>query len=243
MAEAHVGFLCNIASTLSKDNSSHNLLRSYYLMRCRTITHGYGLPQKQFSHKARCPRCCLERSAKDDIKVRPIKLSKRQKKRIKSAKSTTTKQKRIERRKALLCSNELEQICSFCKNKTKTPILKPKKESLKRKYQQSESNEPVTKKAKLNPNETVKNLQKANTKTKPQINLYTSAFDIFALNNKKNILPNTVKQAPKVIKNNKKKKDKFAGLCKQAVLASAKLKDNKQKTGDNKLNLFLKPSS
>lgn len=82
--------------------------------------------------------------------------------------------------------------------------------------------------------------------TKPQahiteINVYANSKDIFSLKNKDNTLLNKVNQAPKIIKNNKKKKDKFAGLCQQAVIATAKLKEEQKK--QNKLNLFLKPSS
>lgn len=74
-----------------------------------------------------------------------------------------------------------------------------------------------------------------------EVNVYNTTKEIFTLNNKDNVLKSTVKDTPKVIKNNKKKKDKYAGLCKEAVLASAKLL--KQTTSKNKLDLFLKPSS
>lgn len=76
---------------------------------------------------------------------------------------------------------------------------------------------------------------------KPEINVYSATKEIFSFNNKKNTITNTQKDIPKLIKNSKKKKDKFAGLCQKAVLATAKLKEMKDK--QNKLNLFLKPSS
>lgn len=88
------------------------------------------------------------------------------------------------------------------------------------------------------------------TSAKPEknnlVNLYTNAFDVFSLKNEKNTLSSAIKVPPKVIKNNKKRKDKFAGLCQKAVLASVKLKEEKTKQNpqqlQNKLNLFLKPS-
>lgn len=78
------------------------------------------------------------------------------------------------------------------------------------------------------------------SKAKGTVNVYASAADVFSLKNKSNTLYTTTIEKPKVIQNNKKKKDKFAGLCQKAVLASAKL--NVKKTEQNKLNLFLKPS-
>lgn len=85
---------------------------------------------------------------------------------------------------------------------------------------------------------------------KVEVDVYSKTKDIFSLTNKNNTIQGVVKEN-KVIKNNKKKKDKFAGLCQQAVLASAKLKQEKEKQDkekqdkkiQNKLNLFLKPSS
>lgn len=74
---------------------------------------------------------------------------------------------------------------------------------------------------------------------KPEVNVYSATKEIFSLNNKKNTI--TQKDTPKVIKNCKKKKDKFAGLCQKAVLSTVRLKEKKDK--QNKLNLFLKPSS
>lgn len=77
------------------------------------------------------------------------------------------------------------------------------------------------------------------SKKKVEINVYANALDVFSLQNKNNSL--ATKEKPKVINNNKKKKDKFAGLCQKAVLASAKLKGKQEKK--DKLSLFLKPSS
>lgn len=76
--------------------------------------------------------------------------------------------------------------------------------------------------------------------------MYTNASDVFSLKKNCNTLSSTVKETPKIIKNNKKRKDKFAGLCQKAVLASAKAKqdvEQGQKKTQNKLSLLLKPSS
>lgn len=82
--------------------------------------------------------------------------------------------------------------------------------------------------------------KKDNVIKKPEVNVYSATKEIFSLKNKTNTITKALKDAPKVIKNNKKKKDKFAGLCQKAVLSTAKLKEMKDK--QNKLNLFLKPS-
>lgn len=126
-----------------------------------------------------------------------------------------------------------EQICTFCNKSTITQVLKPEKE----KINPSQVEETV-----LEIPKTKCNLKKVKKKEVPQsnaINVYSNAKDIFSLKNKKNNLA-TVQAKPK-IKNNKKRKDKFAGLCQKAVLAAAKLKDSDDKK--NKLNLFLKKSS
>lgn len=81
----------------------------------------------------------------------------------------------------------------------------------------------------------------AKTKKVGEADVYSTTKDIFLIKNKDNVLASTIKDTPKVIKNNKKKKDKFAGLCKQAVFASSQL--TKEKKTKNKLDLFLKPSS
>lgn len=74
--------------------------------------------------------------------------------------------------------------------------------------------------------------------TSNNIDVYSKSKEVFLLSNKNN---NIVKGVSKIIKNNKRKKDKYAGLCKAAVLASAHIKQMKQ-VETNKLNLFLKPS-
>lgn len=121
-------------------------------------------------------------------------------------------------------------------------LLKPTKEKLARnKENNSEDNNIV---ANVKRKEILKGNEPANKKKKIEsvetINVYTNAFEIFSMKNENNTLKQIIKESPKIIKN-KKKKDKFAGLNQKAVLASAKLK--KLKETDNKLNLFLKPST
>ncbi|XP_075986411.1 uncharacterized protein LOC142983440 [Anticarsia gemmatalis] len=239
MTEARVGFLYNIAAAVAKpqNNETHEILRSYYLMRCKNITRGYGLPDKHFSAKVRCRKCCIQWTNNTEVKVRPIKLSRRQKQRLKSKKIVNNRKEYVRKRKDLLISNEVEQICSFCKNSTITTVLKPQKQALLTQTkidEKASTNEPSipqisNKKA------------KADAKKKVEVNVYANAMDVFSLQNKNNTLASTIKEKPKVISNNKKKKDKFAGLCQKAVLASAKLKEQNKK--QNSLNLFLKPSS
>lgn len=68
--------------------------------------------------------------------------------------------------------------------------------------------------------------------------VYRKSNVAFSLKEKINTLQSGINvPPPKVIKNNKKKKDKLAGLCKNAVVAVAQLKKEKE----SKLNLFLKP--
>ncbi|XP_068625526.1 uncharacterized protein [Battus philenor] len=231
MVEKQIGFLYKAASTLAPEQNSHSqYLRSYYLMRCVDITRGYGLPQQQFSVKNRCSHCCLEWTNKIGINVKPLKLSKRQRKRIKQKK----------RNSDLLHSNKLEQICSFCKNSNVMQILKPKEEH--RKIKNDVKNTKITlPKMNLVKKEELEPIQK-NIK---EFNVYSQSKDVFSLSNKKNVLPNTIKRVPKIVKNDRKKKDKFAGLCRQAVLAAAKLKAEKKtkKSKPDKLSLFLKPCS
>lgn len=89
-----------------------------------------------------------------------------------------------------------------------------------------------------------KKIIESSKKNTSNTNVYSNAFDVFSLKNKQNTLASTIKELPKIINNNKKKKDKFAGLCQKAVLASAKIKlDQGQDKKLNKLSLFLKPSS
>ncbi|XP_048001573.1 uncharacterized protein LOC125238318 isoform X1 [Leguminivora glycinivorella] len=234
MAEAHIGFLYNAASTFlqTERNETYSILRSHYLMRCMQVTKGYGLPEKHFSSKTRCPHCCTEWQRNTIIKVKPIKLSKRQKKRLKSRKPTAQNPNP----KSLLHSNELERLCTFCKHSTVTIVLKPAKDGTSK---TKDEKTPV-----IAPDNTPKqNKQKAKqaAEKKAETSIYYNAKEVFTLKNKNNALAST--KPNKVIKNNKKKKDKFAGLCKQAVLTSAKLKEAKDKGKDSLLSKFLKTSS
>lgn len=45
------------------------LLMWVFRMRCKELTRGYGLPDKQFSNKTRCPHCCLEWARNTELKV------------------------------------------------------------------------------------------------------------------------------------------------------------------------------
>ncbi|CAG5013794.1 unnamed protein product [Parnassius apollo] len=230
MTEKQIGFLFKASTVLApvaRNNVHTQILRSYYLMRCKEITRGYGLPQQQFSNKNRCSYCCLEWTKHTETKVRPLKLSKRQKRRIKQKKDNVN----------LLQSNKLEYICTFCKHCNEAPVLKLKKERNIIK-QQTTSMATQYKPLKNKPVVT-KTLQSGQINSM-QLNIYSKTKEVFSLSNKNNNLFNTIRNEPKVIKNSKKRKDKFAGLCKKAVLASAKLKKDKEEP--NKLSLFLKPS-
>ncbi|KAJ8709699.1 hypothetical protein PYW08_009703 [Mythimna loreyi] len=240
MTEAQVGFLYNIASAVSRseNEATKTTLKSYYLMRCKDITRGYGLPDRFFSPKIRCPTCCVEWNKKTEINVKSIKLTKRQKQRLKSRKTKESEKEYVRSRQDLLCSNNIEQICAFCNHSNVTPSIKPQKVTIQ--TENVEQNDNNKRKASEIPK--INTLQKPEPKkAKPskkiEINVYANALDVFSLQNKNNALP--TKEKPKAINNNKKKKDKFAGLCQKAVLASAKLKEEKK----DKLSLFLKPSS
>ncbi|XP_026323143.1 uncharacterized protein LOC113232590 [Hyposmocoma kahamanoa] len=248
MTEAKVGFLCKAASTLQhSENRSLTLLRSYYLMRCKETTRGFGLPEKQFSSKVRCANCCIEWKKGTNVTVKPIKLTKKQRRRIRSRKVSKINKDCVKSKLELLNSNEMEQICILCKHSTVTPIPKAEKFIETSTKDNTISEKKNVKEINKNMNKSpanVKKLQavkkKDNVIKKPEVNVYSATEEIFLLNNKKNIITKAQKDAPKVIKNNKKKKDKFAGLCQKAVLSMAKLKEMKDK--QNKLNLFLKPS-
>ncbi|KAL0811387.1 hypothetical protein ABMA28_009796 [Loxostege sticticalis] len=250
MNEGQVSFLIKAASLLSQtqNDQTKTLLRSYYLMRCRELSKEHGLPAKYFSSKVRCSKCFIEWKRDTETKVRPIKLSKRQRRRIKHYKINDKNKEYVKSKQQVLNSNELEQICAFCKNSTVTPILKPTKPKTEEK--------PIVITPKITQQKTPIIINKSDTKKqkvsakKVEVDVYSKTKDIFSLTNKNNTIQGVVKEN-KVIKNNKKKKDKFAGLCQQAVLASAKLKQEKEKQdkekqdkkNQNKLNLFLKPSS
>nr|XP_021195917.2 uncharacterized protein LOC110380298 [Helicoverpa armigera] len=245
MTEAQVGFLYKIAAAVSRsDNDKTNtVLKSYYLMRCNELTRGFGLPDKHFSSAVRCPKCCIEWKNNTDVKVKSIKISKRQKQRLNSRKVKENKKAYIRRKKDLLHSNQVEQICTFCNKSTVTNSIKPQKITTipQPTGPNTEENanikkvEETAKKQKLSSEAYHKKNKEDNQKG---FNVYANALDVFSLQNKNNSL--VTKEKPKVINNNKKKKDKFAGLCQKAVLASAKLKGKEDKK--NKLNLFLKPS-
>lgn len=249
MAETQASFLCKIASTLSSEKDAHILLRSHYLMQCKKIARSINLPQKQFSSLTRCPHCCLEWKQGTKVNLKPIKLSKRQRHRIKKLKHSNIN--KFNKKEILLHGNKLEQICSFCGYNTLINLKKPDKPLSVIKNDESEEgpfqeNLNSRKLLKINAkNKSAKSSHNDNNISKNknnfEINVYSNTHEVFALNNKANTLPIKVKDSPKVIKNSKRKKDKFAGLCKKAVLASAKLKEEQQK--HNKLSLFLKPST
>ncbi|XP_059050612.1 uncharacterized protein LOC131845556 [Achroia grisella] len=231
MTESRVGFLYNAAENLSLQCQTR-LLKSYYLMRCKEVSKGSTLPEKYFSRKVRCSYCCLEWSSGSKVQIRTKKICKKQKKNIQSRNKRNNINKEI-------FTKELEQICSFCKNTTVVPL--------------SRSNKNKTCVAKSVIKENITEIKTTSNKIKPQIkiekevkketqiNVYANAKDIFSLKNENNKLTNIMNKPPKIIKNSNKKKNKFAGLCEKAVLASAKLKDE-QKI-NNRLKLFLKPSS
>ncbi|XP_031764221.1 uncharacterized protein LOC113514560 isoform X2 [Galleria mellonella] len=205
-------------------------------MRCKEVSKGSPLPEKYFSPKVRCSYCYLEWGSETKIEVRSKKICKKQKKKISSRNEKKNLKKEI-------FPKELEQICSFCKKSTVVPLSRPKKE------EKCEIKPILTEKRNI---KEIKSI--SGTKHKPekiisqkkitiesQINIYANAKEIFSLKNNNNTLANSMNKCPKVIKNSKKKKDKFAGLCQKAVLASVKLKEEQK--SQNKLNLFLKPSS
>lgn len=254
MTENRVSFLCNIALNLSPKNDTYKVLKSFYLLRCNEVAKGYGLPRKYFSSVVRCPHCYSDWTRDSYVKTQPVKLNKSQQQRKKSRKKSKHGLNNSQQRKHIL-RNEMVQICSFCKQSTTTQHTKP--ESLY-KTSQNKDNVPKAKNHKQGKKKGINKIQsnKNNTKSKVDkkeniVNVYTKAFDVFSLKNEKNTLTNTIKEAPKIIKNNKKRKDKFAGLCAKAVLASAILKTQKEQEQvkqtkqlpHNKLNLFLKPSS
>ncbi|CAH2096994.1 unnamed protein product [Euphydryas editha] len=237
MTEAHIGFLYNAASLFDQNelNETHQKLKSYYLMRCKEVTTGYALFKKHFSEESRCTYCCLEWNNKAKIKLQPVKLSKRQRRRIKY----NSKHKTANNEESLLCNNEIERICSFCGKSMKTPLMKPKI-SVKQTTQQNLTttlNEDFSQNV-IKPKNKIK---KQKPDQKYQSNVYCQSKVAFSLNKQKNSIQSSIKVKPKIIKNNKKKKDKFAGLCQKAVIAATKLKQEKE--NENKLNLFLKPST
>ncbi|XP_034837359.1 uncharacterized protein [Maniola hyperantus] len=230
-AEMQINFLIKASSALSKIQSqeTQQILRSHYLLKCSKLTGYSRLPQKHFSQETRCSQCLIEWTQKTEIKVKPIKLSKRQRRRIRC--KGKLKKKPVNK-EYLLHSNIMEKLCLFCNHTTKTPVIKPNES-----YKQT-----VKEKACIESPKVLQKLKKIETKprniNKYQSNVYCESKDAFSLS-KQNTLSSHTKK-PKIIKNNKKKKDRFAGLCQTAVIAAAKIKQEKDKR--NKLNLFLKPS-
>lgn len=217
MTEEKVGHLYKSAATL--DAHKYAIFKSSYLMKCYEITGGYGLPKKHFAAEKICSHCFVSwSSGMFETKVKP--LNEKQKRKIKSAKHV---------KKHLLHSTQLERKCLFC-NST-TIIRCPKTPPVIRTRGKRHS------KPKISLKHNRKRIQ-----IPPQsssINIYTKSKDIFSLQNKKNTI---TKPVPKIIKNNKRRKDKYAGLCKAAVLASEKIKQLREQESTTKLNLFLKPS-
>ncbi|CAH0721114.1 unnamed protein product, partial [Brenthis ino] len=198
MTEAQVGLLIKAASILSQNENddTSQILKSYYLTRCKLITKGFGLPKKQFSDQVRCSRCCIEWNIETKVKIR---------------------------------------TCSFCGRNTKSLLPKPNNSKIN--LITEEKNISNSNNVKIQKKQTVKkNNNSINQEF--QSNVYCESKLAFSLNLKKNTIHTSIKQKPKIIKNNKKKKDKFAGLCQKAVVAATQLKQVKE----NKLNLFLKPS-
>ncbi|XP_041985344.1 uncharacterized protein LOC121737724 [Aricia agestis] len=232
MSEAKVGFLFKAAAIVSNGQDNHvlnNILKSYYLLKSSKTTKGYGLPQKQFSTKSRCSHCFLKWNNNFDCKVVPLKISKRQRKRIKHQNKMMGNN-----REEIINGNKLEQICNFCKQTTVTYLPKPNKEVKKC----NENVKSVT--AKIVENKEAK-LTKTHKSLKNVSDVYCNSKEVFSLKNNKNTLQDN--KSPKIIKTNKKKKDKFAGLCQKAVLSAAKLKDNSAKPKTDKdLIIFLKPA-
>lgn len=131
-----------------------------------------------------------------------------------------------------------DRKCFFCNKITIIQTNKPPKDDLNIHSAQKETLKPHT-------NVKGKNMQTEINKNKvakrPEINVYSQSREVFSLSNKSNTLTSTVDVPQKVIVN-KRKRDKFAGLCKEAVLASKKFKESNELKNNNKLNLFLKPS-
>ncbi|KAM3960663.1 uncharacterized protein ACR2FA_005253 [Aphomia sociella] len=241
MTEAHIGFLYNAAFKLPLQDQCHKILKSYYLIRCKEVSKGSSIPEKYFSPNVRCSYCYLEWGSETKVQVRSKIISKKQRKKLQSKLENKNLKDHQQKKTS---TKELVQICSFCKNTTVVALTRPEREKrndikpvLIDKGNAKEVKRYIETKTKLH--QTITDNKK--DKKEAQINLYANTRDIFSLSNKNNTLSNTVNNIKKVIKNNKKKKDKFAGLCQKAVLASIELKEEQKK--QNKLNLFLKPSS
>ncbi|XP_022123140.2 uncharacterized protein LOC110998694 [Pieris rapae] len=216
MAENRLGFLYKAAAVLAQtENKSYDILRSHYLMRCPELRSSKQISSGRLS-KERCSYCCLAWKKDAKLRVNPMKLSRRQKKRLKSKKDNTQYN-----------SKQVERICSLCGHTSVVHVLK-----LDEKIESDISivvKDEITKKQ-------IK--EKRDPKLRP-LNVYTNIREVFSIKNENNkITPEIV---PSKIRNNKRKKDRFAGLCQKAVMDAAKRKNEDEKK--NTLNLFLKPSS
>ncbi|XP_047512419.1 uncharacterized protein LOC125054514 [Pieris napi] len=215
MAENRLGFLYKAAAVLTQtENKSYDILRSHYLMRCPELRSSKQISSGRLS-KERCSYCCLSWKKDAKLRVNPMKLSRRQKKRLKSKKNST-----------LYNSKQVERICSLCGHMSVVHVLKLN--------DKIETDTSIVVKDQI----IKKQLKKKDPKLRP-LNVYTNIREVFSIKNENNkITPEIV---PVKIRNNKKKKDRFAGLCQKAVMDATKRKNEDEKK--NTLNLFLKPSS
>ncbi|CAH2236001.1 jg3134 [Pararge aegeria aegeria] len=129
----------------------------------------------------------------------------------------------------------MENVCSFCGHTTKSTIIKPSDT-----YNKMKEEKPCIETPMILEKQNKKETKQSNVRIH-KLNVYCETKEAFSLSKQNNTLPRLIKETPKIIKNSKKKKDKFAGLCRTAVTAALKLKQDKDK--QNKLNLFLKPST
>ncbi|CAH4037067.1 unnamed protein product [Pieris brassicae] len=215
MAENRLGFLYKAAALLAQtENKSYDILRSHYLMRCPELRSSKQISSGRLS-KERCSYCCLAWKKDAKLRVNPMKLSRRQKKRLKSKNNRT-----------LYNSKQVERICSLCDHMSVVHI------KLNDKIDETDTS--VVVKDQI----IKKKIIKKDPKLKP-LNVYTNIREVFSIKNENNkITPDLV---PVKIRNNKKKKDRYAGLCQKAVMDASKRKNGDEKM--NTLNLFLKPSS
>ncbi|XP_023949397.2 uncharacterized protein LOC112053997 [Bicyclus anynana] len=230
--EHQLNFLIKASGAVSiiQNKETKQIMRSFYLTRYKQATGSTKLPQKQFSSEVRCPRCSIEWTRDTERRVKPIKLSKRQRRRIRSNGKVKNKSANKD---YLLHSNILEKVCSFCNHTTKIPIIKPNKTCAHIEEEKSVDHPKI-------PEKQIK-MDTTQNNDKKEVDVYSKSNEVFSLSKHKNTLSSHIKEPPKIIKNNKRKKDKFAGLCQTAVIAATKLKEEKEK--QNKLNLFLKPSN
>ncbi|CAK1541056.1 unnamed protein product [Leptosia nina] len=206
------------AAALLKDsnNKTHDILKSHYLLQCPRLTLA---ENRNRLRKGRCYHCRLEWTRDTKNRIKPIKLSKRQKRRKKS-----------KVKNSLLNSKQLERICSFCGNVT---VIQIPKLNINKHIIDSKCNDDNTTSSQSDKKQIPIENKICKTKAQKPINVYSNASEIFSLRNDNNTLK---KDTPQKINNNKKKKDKFAGLCQKAVLDAAKRKLANEKK--NKINFF-----